>query len=123
MDQATEWFQIYYQEYRTLVKEASLRKNSKKLENIIQQAKAYLEENCKDPSLSVEMVATHFGYTSNYFAKIFKESTGQFINDYIRQCRIDRAKILLAETNLTVSEVAELTGYYNTNYFFYAFKK
>lgn len=123
LEQTTAWFSSYYQAYQTLAKEASLRKNSKKLETTIRQAKAFLEEHAKDPNLSIEMAANHFGYTANYFAKIFKDSTGQYINDYIRECRIGRAKALLTETNLTVSEVAELTGYYNTNYFFYAFKK
>ena len=64
-----------------------------------------------------------FGYTSNYFARMFKDAAGISINDYIRQIKIDRAKRLLIETSLSVNEVAELVGYTNKNYFFYSFKK
>lgn len=123
LDQARELFLNYFEEYHILSNEASLKKNSQKLEAMIRQAKSFLEENSKDPGLSVEMVANHFGYTSSYFAKLFKDNAGQSINSYIKQCRIGQAKALLAETTLTVNEIAELTGYGNTNYFFFAFKK
>ena len=123
IDQSRACFEDMYARYQTLVREISLRKNSSMLQDTIRQAKAYIADNFKNPALSIDEVASHVGYTSNYFAKIYKEETGQFINDSIRECRIDHAKALLVETGLTINEIVELAGYSNTNYFYFAFKK
>jgi AraC-like DNA-binding protein len=105
------------------MKEINLGSSYNNMMSIITQAKNYIREKFKDPNLNIDLIADQFGYTATYFAKIFKDATGEFINDLIREYRISQAKNLLAGTRLSVAEVAVMSGYNNTNYFFYTFKK
>ena len=45
------------------------------------------------------------------------------ISDYITKRRIDAAKDMLANTKCTITQIAELCGYYNFSYFTKIFKK
>ena len=53
----------------------------------------------------------------DYFAKLFKDKTGQSLTAYIKRRRIEWAKELLAGTALPVSAVAQQVGYDNLSYF------
>lgn len=117
------WFQTLFARYRNRIEEMNAQRNTGKTTKIIQEALEYIGDRYSDPNLTVDSIAEKFGYSANYFAKLFKETTGEYINDHIRGIKIGRAKNLLKETKLAVNEIAELTGYLNKNYFFYAFKK
>jgi AraC-like DNA-binding protein len=121
--QAREWFAALFAQYRQAVEQMNLQKNSKKMQKIVSEATAHIRKNYGDPDLTIDTFAARYGYTAKYFARMFKDVAGAFINDYIRKFRIDKAKTLLERTNLSVSEIAELVGYANKNYFFYSFKK
>lgn len=56
------------------------------------------------------------------FAHLFRECMGVSPHEYLLRIRIDNAKILLLNTELTVSEVAERCGFSSQNYFAYSFK-
>ena len=66
--------------------------------------------------------AEHFGMTLPAFSKYFKEATGQNVMDFTIHARIQKAKELLAETNLPLKEVSEQVGYYNVSSFTRRFK-
>ncbi len=57
------------------------------------------------------------------FHHIFKECTDKSPIEYINDIRIKRAKELLSNTNLSMSEIAEISGFCNQNYFSRVFKK
>ena len=56
------------------------------------------------------MPAFHFYLSSSYLCRIFKDSTGTTINQYITAKRISRAKVLLAEGH-PVAEDSSLCGF------------
>ena len=58
-----------------------------------------------------------------YFHKIFAQAMGVTPNEYVTKIRLDKAKELLIETSLPVSEVAVYCGFNNIPYFSYLFKK
>lgn len=89
----------------------------------IMEGRQFILENYADCTLGVDMVAERLGYSANYFARLFKSITGYYVNDYIRQVRIMRAQELLQNTDRTVSEIAEATGFTTSNYFYSIFKK
>lgn len=89
----------------------------------IQESRDFIAANYGDCSLGVEQLAERLGYSSNYFSRIFKNITGYYVNDYIRQVRIIKAQELLTDTSLTISEIAEMTGFTTDNYFYSIFKK
>ena len=53
----------------------------------------------------------------------FNDALNMSIGRYIKLKRIERAKYLLTETNLTILEIAEQTGFGEYNYFCSVFKK
>ena len=89
----------------------------------IEESRRYIEEHYNDFNLSAGMVAEYLGYSANYFARIFKSITGFYINDYIRQIRIMKAQELLVNSDMTITSIAEASGFSTANYFYAIFKK
>lgn len=89
----------------------------------IQEGRDYIQQHYADSALGVEQLAEMLGYSSSYFSRIFKNITGYYVNDYIRQVRIVKAQELLTDTEMTVNEIAEATGFTTVNYFYSIFKK
>ena len=59
---------------------------------------------------------------SSYFSVLFKEQVGLNFSEYLMRKRVQRAKELLVQTNLPISEVAERVGYQTDKYFIKVFK-
>lgn len=89
----------------------------------IMDGRQFILENYADCTLGVDMIAEKLGYSSNYFARLFRSITGYYVNDYIRQVRIMKAQELLQDTDKTINEIAEETGFTTSNYFYSIFKK
>ena len=88
----------------------------------IQSIQKYLEENCLKCSFSVYEAAEHFGMSLPAFSKFYKDNTSINVIDYTTQLRIERAKDLLRNTDLPITEIAEKVGYYNLSSFTRRFK-
>ena len=89
----------------------------------IVEGRQFIMEHYADCTLSVELIAERLGYSTNYFARVFKTITGYYVNDYIRQVRIMKAQELLQNTDMTVNEISQATGFTTSNYFYAIFKK
>lgn len=88
----------------------------------IERSLRYVEENyTKECSLSA--AAAHVHLSPNYFGNLFKKATGEGFNAYVAKYRIQKAKMLLANTDMKIAEVAEAVGYADSNYFATAFKQ
>lgn len=81
----------------------------------------YISENYKKP-LSLDALASRFYLSKYYLCRIFKEITGYGINEYINIHRIQKAKRLLEETDMNISEIAHSLGYESLTYFEKVFK-
>lgn len=73
-------------------------------------------------SLSLESLANHFFLSKYYLCRSFKEITGYGINEYIHIHRIKKAKQLLEETSLSISEISQAIGYESLTHFEKVFK-
>lgn len=67
--------------------------------------------------LTIRDLAKRVSYTEYYLSHKFKEETGLSINTFIRSARIERAKALLAGTDLPVSRIAEELRFCSSSYF------
>ena len=94
-----------------------------KREDQIDAIIAFIEENYTDTDFSVAMVAEKFNITSSYLTRLFKEHSGKGVLEYINRCRIERAKRLLKESEMSIKEISVKSGYYNINAFNRMFKK
>ena len=59
----------------------------------------------------------------NYLARVFKRETGHTLLWYHNAVRCEKAKRLLLETDLSVSEVGAAVGYVSSAHFSHLFKK
>jgi two-component system response regulator YesN len=90
---------------------------------ILQQAKAYIDRHFANPELQMGRVAQKFNISPSYFSTIFRQELGETFRDYLGKIRINRAKELLRTTNLKCAEVAYQSGFNDSHYFSFIFKK
>lgn len=76
-----------------------------------------------DYDLSIDMIAKQFGFTPNYLSTLFKQKTGQTLNNFIIYTRVEIAKNLLLYTNLKIYEICDRVGIHDPNYFSDLFKR
>lgn len=67
---------------------------------------AYIDEHLSD-SLTVDQLAQLVHFHPNYFIRLFKNTTGLSPIQYVNHKRMDKAKQMLAFTNMSVSAIAE----------------
>jgi Response regulator containing CheY-like receiver domain and AraC-type DNA-binding domain len=92
--------------------------------SLIRKTEQYINTHLTDASkLSLEHMATHLSLSPQYVSKIFKDQFAVTYTEYITAKRIELAKEYLLSPNNTIAQVAELTGYYDQNYFCRVFKK
>ena len=94
--------------------------SSSKYKNIYAVAD-YISENF-DRQLTLDALAGQFYISKYYLSRTFKEITGYGINEYINIHRIQRAKRLLEETDMSISEISIALGYESMTYFEKIFK-
>lgn len=87
----------------------------------IGEALAYIETHLGEP-MTMRELAGSLHLNSSYFSVLFKEQVGLNFSEYLMRKRVQRAKELLVQTNLPVSEIAERVGYQTDKYFIKVFK-
>ena len=71
----------------------------------------YIGEHAGDPELCVNQIADHFGMHRTMITRLLKNHFGLSFTDYLLKLRIGKAQQMLRETDKSLSEIAELTGY------------
>lgn len=88
----------------------------------IQKCCDYIELSL-DRKIHAKDLAALVGYTEYYLTEKFKNETGLSVSDYVRNAKINRAKMLLQSTDLGVSEIAERLAFNSANYLIRVFKE
>ncbi|MEI6351173.1 MAG: helix-turn-helix domain-containing protein [Verrucomicrobiota bacterium] len=83
---------------------------------IIFRAKEFIEQHKSDP-ISLSEVARALNVSTFYFCKLFKKATGLNFTEYLSRVRIEKAKNLLLNPNLRVSEIAYEVGFQSLTHF------
>ena len=83
---------------------------------IIHRAKEFIENHKSDP-ISLSEVARALNVSTFYFCKLFKKATGINFTEYLSRLRIEKAKNLLLNPNLRVSEIAYEVGFQSLTHF------
>lgn len=76
-----------------------------------------------DPRLSSAMLATHFCVCQRQFARQVKRVLGMNTTQYIQRKRVERARRLLADTELPITDIYVKCGFESANYFTRVFRK
>lgn len=90
--------------------------------SVIYPAIAYINDHLKD-GISMKEMADLCHLSPSYFSRTFNRETGESFANYINRRKIALAKELLRETNKSISQIAEETGYINISNFIAVFKR
>ncbi len=82
----------------------------------IARARKFIHANVDQP-LPLGQVAREAGLSESHFCRLFKESSGLTLTDYVNRCRIDWAKRELLRPEVRISEIAFLVGYQSLSQF------
>ncbi|RGZ01185.1 AraC family transcriptional regulator [Clostridium sp. AM58-1XD] len=92
------------------------------IDNRIYQAISYLNKNISEP-LQLEDLAAVSGYSLSRFKVKFKQEVGITPAEYITLQKLEYAKRELAETDVSITDLAYSLGFSSSNYFSSVFKK
>ncbi len=90
---------------------------------LIQKALAYIQSETGKSDMSIDDVAAHAGFSTDYFNRIFAAHTGFSVMEYVRFRRLKKAMYLLRTTDRDVLDIALECGYEAHESFSRAFKK
>ena len=73
--------------------------------------------------IALRTVAQEIGMSYFHFSRSFKQSMGMTASNYIAERRIERAKKMLEETELPISEIALRSGFSSQSHFTTSFRR
>jgi len=97
-------------------------KTKSKEEILVQSIIDYLEKNFNQ-KFSMEDLEQDIGLSYKYIGSLFKKNTSLTIKSYQLMLRLRESVILLGETQLTISEIADAVGFGDVYYFSNVFKR
>lgn len=95
---------------------------SDKSETVIRKIKDYIKEHLSE-SISLSSLSAIVNYNETYISRLFKQSTGVKLSEYIYQERIAKAKYLLSTSCDSMQAIAAAIGFDSPQYFSLVFKK
>lgn len=89
---------------------------------MIARAREFIIEH-QSEDLSLAEVAKAVNCSTFYFCKMFKKTTGLHFTEYLARVRIEKAKNLLLNPNLRISEIAYEVGFQSLTHFNRVFRR
>lgn len=89
---------------------------------IIKRVKCYIHDHYKK-EITLTRAASEVHLSPAYLSRIFKQQTKTSFTEYLTKYRLQEAKKLLLNTDLTIDDIACLVGYNNNSYFSAVFKR
>lgn len=77
--------------------------------DLLQKIISYIRQNLQ--SASMQALAESMGYSTRHLSRKIQEKTGGTFSDILQKVRLEEAAVMLRETDLTVEQIAERTGY------------
>jgi signal transduction histidine kinase/AraC-like DNA-binding protein len=95
---------------------ARKRKLSSEAQRLIRKAMAYVQEHHAEP-LTHHLIAQHVDLDDDYLTFCFRQELGMTPITYLNRCRINQAKLLLRQTDKSVTAIALEVGFADSGYF------
>lgn len=92
-------------------------------ERVAGNAVAYIKENCTNNQMTLGMVADEFHVSADYLSKSIKALTGMTYREYLIRLRMQKAKDVFENENVSVADVCQMVGYSNVSHFIKTFQK
>ena len=91
-------------------------------EPLIGAIKEYILSRCEE-NIRVDEICRAFGYSKSFLSRFFKEHTGESLASYASKMKINKAKELLRNSNMNITQISLLLSFENPQYFARAFKR
>jgi AraC-like DNA-binding protein/ligand-binding sensor protein len=88
----------------------------------VANAKEFVQTHVEEP-ITLNKVVEHVHVSRFYFCKLFKRATGMTLTEYVVRVRIEKAKTLLVDPSLRISEVVFAAGFGSIPQFNSVFKR
>ncbi len=85
-------------------------------------AKQFVQTHVEEP-IVLAQVARHVHVSRFYFCKLFKKGAGMTLTEYVARVRVEKAKTLLVDSSLRISEVVYAAGFGSIPQFNSVFKR
>ncbi len=85
--------------------------------------KKFIADHYMEETLSIKVISEHVFLSTSYLCTLFKNETGQTLNQYLTDFRIEKAKKLLRDPRYRITDISAQVGYSDGNYFGKIFKK
>ncbi|MBQ7372581.1 MAG: response regulator [Blautia sp.] len=83
----------------------------------------FIETHYSDPALSIKMISDHVHLSTSYICTLYKNETGNTLNQFITDYRMQKARELLMDVRNKVQDISGAVGFTDSGYFSKAFKK
>ncbi len=88
----------------------------------VASAKQFVQSHVEEP-ITLDAVVEHVHVSRFYFCKLFKRATGMTLTEYVARVRVEKAKSLLVDPSLRISEVVYAAGFGSIPRFNSVFKR
>jgi transcriptional regulator GlxA family with amidase domain len=88
----------------------------------VASAKQFVQTHVEEPRLLAQVVR-HVNVSRFYFCKLFKKATGMTLTEYVARVRVEKAKTMLVDPTLRISEVVYAAGFGSIPQFNSVFKR
>ena len=92
-------------------------------DKFVKEVVDYIDDNIEDDTLGITELCTALAMSRTQLHNKIKSLTGRSTSHFIRGIRLKRAKSLLVDSSLNISEVAYAVGFSNPQYFSRSFSK
>ena len=113
---------ISKQELQSSFEKLMLLKKPESTKDYVEYAIAYSKEHFME-DIGIADIAYNLNITPNYLGNLFLKQTSIKYNDFLTEVRMNKAKEMLINTNMTVTKIAERVGYNSSKYFTNVFSK
>jgi AraC-like DNA-binding protein len=119
LEEALTAFSDFFDEWRSRM----VSKRSGKQDELIRKINQMIETRYHDPNLSLNLISDELKMSSFHISRLYRQHTLTTIVDAINGTRMNNAQALLIQSDRSIADIAELTGYTNSSYFHRMFKK
>ncbi|MDY2864081.1 MAG: AraC family transcriptional regulator [Oscillospiraceae bacterium] len=89
---------------------------------IVDKAVEYINDHFRS-DISLNELSDLSGVSPQYFGRVFRERLNMRPMEYIARIKVSKAKIMLLDSDMPVSEISEKLGYNSPTYFGIVFRK
>ena len=105
-----------------MLRKAEIGLERAELDGVWKDLSEYIDENLSS-RLTLAALAEKCFYNPSYFSRVFKEKFGVSLTEYITRRRLSYATALLEESELSVDEIGERSGFADKNSLYHAFSR